>query len=116
MQAKANDAIVTFENGWLTIKHTGLGLIARGRTQPNRIHVKGIVAVELKEPRFTAGWFTVVSASRSLGGPPVEPHRDPLTVRFSDRALSDFEAIRSAIQDALPAVRQTQPEPAAQQF
>lgn len=113
MQAKANDAIVTFENGWLTIRHTGFGAIARGHRQPNRIHVKGIVAVELREPRLVAGWFTVVSASRALGGPPVEPHRDPLTVRFSGRALSDFEAIRSAIQDALLTVRQPQAEPAA---
>lgn len=105
MQARANDATATFDNGWLTIKHTGFGAIARGRSQPIRIHVKAIEAVELREPRLTAGWFTVVPASRGLFGPPVEPHRDPLTVRFSASALKDFKAILSAIQDVLLAVR-----------
>jgi len=101
MQAKANDATATFENGWLTIKHTGFGAIARGGTRPIRMHVKSIEAVELREPRLTAGWFTVVPASRVLLGPPVEPHRDPLTVRFSASALNDFKAILSAIRDLL---------------
>jgi hypothetical protein len=113
MLAKANDATLMFENGWLTIKHTGLGAIARGR-KSIRIHVKGMVAVELRKPGLTAGWFTVVSESRALGGPPVEPHRDPLTVRFSDRALSDLEAIRSAIHDAMVAIRPPQPDAVAQ--
>jgi hypothetical protein len=113
MQAKANDATVTFDEGWLTIKHTGLSSIARGGTRPNRIHVRGMAGVELTEPRTFAGWFTVVPADVGFSESPVERHRDPLTVRFSARALPDLQAIRFAIQDAMRAIREPLQEPSA---
>lgn len=111
MQAKGNDAMVIFDGDWLTIVHSGLGAIARGGTGQNRVHVMNIAAVELTEPRLVAGWFTVVPADRAWSASPVPPpHRDPRTVRFSSRAQSDFEAIRSALQSAVLAARQSQPE------
>ena len=115
MQAKGNDATVTFDDGWLTIRHTGLGAIARGGTRPIRIHVKSIGGVGLTEPRMFAGWFTVVPAYGAPTTSPVKPYCDPLTVRFSARSLRDLETIRTAIEDAMSAIHEGVQEPAAQQ-
>jgi hypothetical protein len=112
MQAKGNDAVVTFDGDWLTIAHSGFGAIARGGTGQKRIHVKNIAGIELKEPRLVAGWFTVAAVYPAPGASPA-PHRDPFTVRFSRRALGDFTAIQLAVHSAVLAIRHPQAEPAA---
>jgi hypothetical protein len=71
MQAKGNDAVVTFDGDWLTIRHSALGAIARGCSGQNRVHVRNIAAVELTEPNLVAGWFTVVPADRAWSASPV---------------------------------------------
>lgn len=98
IEAKGVGATVTFDGVAVTISRKGVAGALRGGRGETRVPVGEIMAVHLKPPTtFVAGFIQFLTSARQ-----VPSSSDQNAIMFNKPVSAAFEALRDAVQAALP--------------